>query len=106
MVELGERMEDALVREVQEETAWCVRVEKQLALFDYIERDEADRVRYHYVLADFLCHYVAGELQAGSDVLDARLVPLAELSQYDLTSKALEVIQSGWHCSNGPDYKL
>jgi ADP-ribose pyrophosphatase YjhB (NUDIX family) len=95
LVELGESIEQAAVREVEEETGWLVRVVKDLALFDFIERDDEGRVRYHYVLADFLCAYVRGKLTAGSDVKDVRLVPLDELAGYELTAKALEVIEEG-----------
>jgi mutator protein MutT len=92
LVELGEMMEQAVVREIKEETGWSVRVLRELALFDFIEKDDAGRIRYHYVLADFLCEYVEGELAAGSDVKEVRLVSLDELAAYDLTPKALEVI--------------
>ncbi len=92
LVELGETIEQAVVREVKEETSWSVRVVKELTLFDFIEKDDAGRIRYHYVLADFLCEYVEGELAAGSDVKEVRLASLDELGAYDLTPKALEVI--------------
>ncbi len=95
LVELGETLEDALRREVREETGWTVRVGKQLALFDFIERDENGRVRYHYVLADFLCERIEGDLGAASDVTDVRLVSPEDFSEYDLTAKALEVIGDG-----------
>ena len=93
MVELGETLEDALRREVLEETGWTVRVRQQLALFDFIEKDESGRVRYHYVLADFLCDRLEGDLHAGSDVTDVRLVSPHELDTYELAAKALEVIR-------------
>ena len=48
-VELGETVEQALLREVQEETGLQVAVERYLGYIDAIERDEAGRVRYHYV---------------------------------------------------------
>ena len=94
LLELGETIEHAVVREVKEETGWSVRVLKELTLFDFIEKDDAGRIRYHYVLADFLCEYLEGELAAGSDVKEVRLVSLDELTAYDLTPKALEVISS------------
>jgi ADP-ribose pyrophosphatase YjhB (NUDIX family) len=93
LVELGERIEDALVREVEEETGWKVRVGSLVELFDYVDRDEQGRVRYHYVIADYLCDFVAGELMAGSDVTDVRLVPLDQVSELGLTEKAVEVVE-------------
>ena len=49
-------------------------------------------VRYHFVLVDYLCWPVGGELQASSDVADARFVDPSELPTYNLTVKANEVI--------------
>ena len=63
-------------------------------LFDFIEKDGGGRVRYHYVLADFLCERIDGDLGAASDVTDVRLVSPDELDAYELTAKALEVIRS------------
>ena len=95
LVELGETIEQAVVREVEEETGWSVRVVRELALFDFIEKDDEGCVRYHYVLADFLCVYEKGSLMAGSDVRDVKLVDLDALGDYNLTPKALEVIRKG-----------
>ena len=92
LVELGETLEQAVIREVREETGWRVSVAKLVTLLDYLERDERGAARYHYVIADYLCRYVRGELVAGSDVTEVRLVPLSELQRYGLTKKALEVI--------------
>jgi ADP-ribose pyrophosphatase YjhB (NUDIX family) len=80
MVEVGETIEQALIREVEEETGWIVRVVKQVALFDFIEKDASGRIRYHYILADFLCQRTEGDLMAGSDAKEVRLVPLDELA--------------------------
>ena len=54
--------------------------------------DEERRVRYHFVLVDYLCRPVGGELRAGSDVDAAVLVAPASLGAYDLTTKARAVI--------------
>jgi mutator protein MutT len=99
MVEVGETIEQALIREVEEETGWIVRVVKQVALFDFIEKDARGRIRYHYILADFLCQRTEGDLMAGSDAKEVRLVPLDELADYQLTPKALEVIREAWKIS-------
>lgn len=92
-VELGETLEQALVREMEEETGLRVRPGELLCLFDHIERD-AGRVRYHYVIADYLCELESGTLRAGSDALEAAFVAPRELPAYDLPPKALEVIRA------------
>jgi 8-oxo-dGTP diphosphatase len=92
-VELGEGLEDALVREMLEETGLVVRPLEMLLVFDRIFR-EGSEVRYHYVILDYLCEYKSGEAKAGSDAEAIALVPLDELGPYDLPDKALEVIQA------------
>jgi 8-oxo-dGTP diphosphatase len=94
-VELGETLEEALVREVEEETGLVVRPRALVTVFDRIQR-EADRVDYHYVIVDYLCDYVAGEPRAASDAEAVALVAEADLAAYDLPEKALQVVTDGF----------
>ena len=92
-VELGETLEDAVVREMREETGLDIEVGPVIEVFDRITRDSNGDVRYHFVLVDYLCWPVGGELRASSDVEDARFVDPADLPQYNLTLKANQVIE-------------
>jgi mutator protein MutT len=92
-VEVGETLEGCLVREMVEETGLEVGVGPVIEVFDRITRDDGDRVIYHFVLVDYLCWPVGGELIAGSDVADARFVDPMDLEGYDLTEKATSVIE-------------
>jgi ADP-ribose pyrophosphatase YjhB (NUDIX family) len=83
-VEVGETVEEALVREVTEETSVTVRPLKLVAVLDSVNRDEDGGVKYHYVLFEYLCGYVAGEVHPGSDAPDARWVPLGGLDSVDM----------------------
>jgi len=94
-VELGETLEEALVREMHEETGLRVEPVEVLTVFDRIER-EGDRVVYHYVIVDYLCRWRAGEVQASSDALEAAWAAPDELFRYDLPPKALEVVREGF----------
>jgi 8-oxo-dGTP diphosphatase len=89
LVQLGEHLEDAVVREVQEECGLRVRV---LGLCGVIDRivsgepsDPAAPIRYHYIIIDYAAAPAGGSLGAGSDAAEARWVPVAELSRYETT---------------------
>lgn len=92
-VDLGERLQDAARREVQEECGVQVKIGEVVQAFDLIQRDAAGRVQYHYVIVDFAARYLTGNLHAASDVMDARWVASSELSQYPLAEKTREVIR-------------
>jgi ADP-ribose pyrophosphatase YjhB (NUDIX family) len=94
-VEVGEALEMALTREMVEETGLVVEVGPVIEVFDRIMRDAQQRVRYHFVLIDYLCWPSGGALQAGSDVDAAIWADPATLSEYSLTEKATSVIHRG-----------
>ena len=93
VLEAGEKLEDAVRREVLEETGLEV---EPMSIFDVFERimpDEAGRAEYHYVLIDYLCRPVGGRLQAASDVSRAAWVAEQNLREYRLTEGTLAVIE-------------
>lgn len=79
LVESGERLESAVVREVLEETGLLVRPTAIAAVFERIMPDIDGRTEYHYVIIDYLCELLSGTLAAASDVAAAEWVPLASL---------------------------
>src|SRR5262245_36258825 len=92
-VETGETLEACVASEMNEETGFFVEVGPVVEVLDRITRDDEGRVLYHFVLIDYLCWPVGGELRAGSDVAEAVLAEPSELAQYELTEKALAVIE-------------
>ena len=92
-LELGETLEAGLAREMLEETGFEVEVGPVVDVFDRILLDPERKVRYHYVLIDYLCRPVGGTLNHGSDVAAAELVDPGELERYRLTPKATSVIE-------------
>lgn len=83
-VEVGETREEAVVREVLEETHVVVRPVELLDIFDSISRDDEGKVRHHYILFEYLCEYVSGEVIPGTDAPDARWVPIDDLSSVNI----------------------
>jgi 8-oxo-dGTP diphosphatase len=92
-VEVGETLAECVAREMLEETGLVVHVGPVIEVFDRIVRDDDGRVRFHYVLVDYLCRPVGGALAAGSDVADAVLVHPSELGRFAPADPATAVIR-------------
>jgi ADP-ribose pyrophosphatase YjhB (NUDIX family) len=90
-VELGETLVDAVAREVREETGLMVRPREVALVFDRIE-GAPDAIEYHYVIVDYVCDLLGGELAAGSDAADAAWVDRAGLDRYDVPEQARALI--------------
>lgn len=91
-VELGETLEEALRREMLEETSITIGIGGLAKLLDRIVYDEEKAVRYHYVIADYWGWKVSGTLRPGSDVSDVRFVPLGDISHLGLHGVVVETI--------------
>jgi 8-oxo-dGTP diphosphatase len=99
MLEVGETLRQAAVREVLEETGLRVEVGELLGVFDRILRDSDERTLYHYVLIDFLCRRITGEPQGAGDADEARWFSRGELSELSLAEDTAEVIKLGFEKS-------
>jgi len=100
-LEVGESLADGAARELREETGLLVEIGPVIEVFDRILHDADGRVRYHFVLVDFLCRPRGGTLEAGDDVSDARWVPLEGLGPYGLTEKAAAIIAAAHRLHEG-----
>jgi 8-oxo-dGTP diphosphatase len=95
LLECGETLREGVAREVREETGLGVQTGELLGVYERVVPGEDGRVRYHYILIDFLCNVLSGELQAGSDAAEIRWFRADELNGLGLAEDTAEVIAKG-----------
>jgi len=101
-VKVGETLREAVVREVLEETGLDVRPMELVGAYDSIvEKGGGDR--FHFVLLDFLCRIVGGQLRPGSDASATEWVPVADLEEVDLTPLARTAVLEAVRLRDRPD---
>ena len=101
VLEVGEALAAGVAREVREETGLEVETVELVEILDRIHR-EGERIRYHYVIADYLCRVTGGELCAASDADAVRWVERAEWNSHSaliLDPVTVRVIEKGWQIS-------
>ena len=96
VLEVGELVREAAIREAREETGLTVEPGELLGVYDRVLRDADQRVQYHYVLIDFLCRRVAGDIAAASDAAEVRWFSREELPALNLAEDTLDVIRKGF----------
>jgi 8-oxo-dGTP diphosphatase len=101
LVELGETSREAVCRELFEECGLEIEVIDVCGILDRVIRDAEGRVRYHWVLVDYLAAARGGTLCAGDDAADARWVPIAEVERYDTTDGLMEMIERAMALRDG-----
>ena len=93
LVEVGERAAEAAAREALEETGLEVEIVDILGIVDKIVRDDEGRVKYHFVIVDYVATPIGGSLKPSSDALDARWVKAGELPGYELSPTLVELLK-------------
>jgi len=94
MLELGETLRQGAEREALEETGLVVRATELLGVFDRVVPDSEGKIIYHYVLIDFLCQRISGELLAGADAADAQWFTPEEVAKLPLAEDTAGVIRA------------
>ena len=93
-VEIGETLQEAAEREILEETGIEIRAAKPIYTFDVIDRDEAGKVRFHYVIIDLAANYVMGEPSPGDDAVEARWVSAQEIDGLEVSPATLKLLKT------------
>lgn len=96
VLEVGETLREAAVREAFEETGLTVEPTDLLGVYDRVLRDDSGRILYHYVLIDFLCRRSAGEAKASGDAAEVNWVTQSEAASLPLAADTAEVIKKGF----------
>jgi 8-oxo-dGTP diphosphatase len=96
VLEIGEMIREAAIREAREETGLIVQPRELLGVYDRVLRNAEQRVQYHYVLIDFLCRRVGGELLAASDAEEVCWFTRDQLPPLNLAEDTQDVIAKGF----------
>jgi ADP-ribose pyrophosphatase len=92
-VELGESLKEAVERELLEETGVRVRAGEICYVFEAVKRDDAERVRFHYVIIDLLAEHLSGDPVPASDVTEAAWLGPAELEGLPVNTSTLALLR-------------
>jgi 8-oxo-dGTP diphosphatase len=102
-LELGETLEQGVARELLEETGLEVRVLELIEVFDRIFAESENTPhnpgrgpRFHYVIVDYLCERVGGQIRAGGDATDVVLAAADEFERYELTGTATRILRKAF----------
>jgi 8-oxo-dGTP diphosphatase len=100
VLEVGELLREAAVREAWEETGLTVEAGELLGVYDRVLRDESGHTMHHYVLVDFLCRRISGDAAAADDAIDVGWFTREEIETMGLAKETAEVISLGFEKAN------
>ena len=96
LVELGELLENTAQREIYEECGLCIEILQSIDYYEFIEKHESGKIKYHYIVLEFLAVYKSGILRANSDAEQARWFSRNELSTLNTSDKTISVINKAY----------
>ena len=92
LVEIGEELEEAAIREVKEEMGIDVKIEKMIGIFNCINRNK-NEIEYHYVIIDYIAREFTGSIKTNKEILDFKWMKFNELHNYELTNTTRELFR-------------
>jgi ADP-ribose pyrophosphatase len=93
LVELGETVREAAEREILEETGITIRAKDAFYIFDFIDRDDDGKIKYHYVIIDFVADYISGEPRASDDASEVQWVAPADIPGLAITPTTRKLLK-------------
>ncbi|MBA4396799.1 MAG: NUDIX hydrolase [Syntrophus sp. (in: bacteria)] len=92
-LELGETLQQAAEREILEETGVTIRAREPIYAFDFFERTDSGRVRFHFVIVDVAADYISGEAKGNDDALDARWLAPGDLGHLPVSQNTIKLLK-------------
>ena len=106
LVEVGEHLQEACLREVKEETGLKIDCYDAITVLDRIEPDDKGSIRYHYVIIDFWGEAISGSIKAGSDASDVRAVNIYDFDGLEITDAVKETISKACKIRSNSNYPM
>ena len=95
-VELGETLEQAVIREVREETALTVEPVELVGFRQAIARDDAGRIERHFVILPFAARWIAGEVSLDAELAEARWLAPSEIAGLKTTEGLAPIVAAAF----------
>jgi ADP-ribose pyrophosphatase YjhB (NUDIX family) len=96
VVEAGETLTEALVREIEEETAMKIEPVALAGHREVVVRDDNRRVSRHFVILCFAARWISGDLRLNEELADARWLRPAELAGLQTTEGLAEIVTAAF----------
>ena len=96
VVEAGETLSEALIREIDEETKIAIEPVSLAGHREVMVRDAAGRPERHFVIMCFASRWISGEPQLNEELADARWVEFAELANYKTTDGLAPIVAAAF----------
>ena len=96
LVKIGETIHEAAKRELMEECGIAAALRDIIDVFEFIERDRNNEIKYHYIVVEVLASYEGGQVNASSDAVDAKWCRLSEIDDAACTSETKNLVRKAF----------